>query len=571
MKRILFVMGFLGLAALVVWLSFPAILRWQVTKRHPEVTFGEGEATLHKVILHQVSINKGWVKVTGATATIDLRTGTTHLSDGTAEIDLDQRSAHKGGDTREQARITVARFTFHVTSLTREVTADLQGVTVTDQVVMADEADVRYKGYHVKFGPLDVTKAPAVEMTHDLKRVKITNAYFPEGVNLREMHLTTIGGNDIDVDIENRTATVSVFSLGVGGQAVTIQLLDSRFSLDGDSLTANVATLVLYHPRLNGTQLLLHRVSGTVGRDWMAPTDIKIGEATFHVDPTTKSVSADESCSTWVKALPEELARPPISGLTQWGLQPQLSRLKFSFGLLPKPHFSLQGGCSATCTDPEVVKLKHRFKYTTYDEHGALSDALRETGPETPEWVHISAISDNMFDAVVNMEDPGFPTHRGYSNLALANSFIEDVKSDKFIRGGSTITMQTAKNIFLARDKTIGRKVSELFLSQVLESCFQKREIMELYLNVVEFGPNLYGLRQGAIHYFKTEPSQLDPQEAFYLAWILPRPRNVPPPDAATMTRIASLMRTLGQQQGRISEAQMLGVQPADTAGWETP
>jgi membrane peptidoglycan carboxypeptidase len=128
--------------------------------------------------------------------------------------------------------------------------------------------------------------------------------------------------------------------------------------------------------------------------------------------------------------------------------------------------------------------------------------------------------------------------------------------------------MQTAKNLWLSREKTFGRKVEELFLSQVLESCLTKDEIMELYLNIVEFGPNVYGLRQAAQHYFKVDPVSLDPREAFYLAWILPRPRKSPPPSAATMTRMSTLMQMLAKQ-GRLSDAMTLGLDPPDTTGWE--
>ncbi len=305
-------------------------------------------------------------------------------------------------------------------------------------------------------------------------------------------------------------------------------------------------------------------VTFEVGRDWKQPLDVTINGAKIHVDPETKSVSGDEECSTWVKALPRELAAPPITGQTEW----RPSRLKFTLGLLPKPHFSLSGTCSALCTDPTLIKLRHRFAYVTYDAKGQRNAELREAGPDDPEWVPMAQISSNMMDAVANMEDWGFWSHHGYVAAALEQSFLEDVRTDKFSRGGSTITMQTAKNIFLSREKTVGRKVSELFLSQILESCFSKKEIMELYLNVVEFGPNIYGLREAAKHYFNEDPLQLGPQQAFYLAWILPRPRSSPPPDPSTLERVASLMRMLAKN-GRLTETQVLSIEPADTKGWE--
>ncbi|MFA5054037.1 MAG: biosynthetic peptidoglycan transglycosylase, partial [Parcubacteria group bacterium] len=137
------------------------------------------------------------------------------------------------------------------------------------------------------------------------------------------------------------------------------------------------------------------------------------------------------------------------------------------------------------------------------------------------------------------LEDPGFLSHTGVISQAFENSLIDNLKLGKFYRGGSTITMQLAKNLWLSRDKTLGRKIQEVFLAQAIESCYTKDEILELYLNVVEMGPSIYGLQAGTKHWFDKDPMQLNFVEAFWMASVLPRPRTaVKPKDFASTRRL---------------------------------
>ncbi len=149
--------------------------------------------------------------------------------------------------------------------------------------------------------------------------------------------------------------------------------------------------------------------------------------------------------------------------------------------------------------------------------------------------------------AAIALEDPGFPHHRGIIAQALENSLKMNVEAQKFVRGCSTITMQLAKNIWLRRDKSLGRKVQEAILALSLESCLNKDEILALYLNVVEYGANLYGIGPAAHRYFKTAPAGLDPVQAFYLASILPAPKKASPPTEERLKQTAKLMRRLAE------------------------
>lgn len=140
-------------------------------------------------------------------------------------------------------------------------------------------------------------------------------------------------------------------------------------------------------------------------------------------------------------------------------------------------------------------------------------------------WVRFSSISPYMVKAVITMEDPGFNGHGGFDMEAIKNSLRENVQDRKFTRGASTIPMQLAKNMFLSRDKTATRKLQEFFLTMVIVQKMSKEEILEAYLNIIEFGPDIYGIGPASEHYFDTNPSRLSLRQAVFLASILPKPR----------------------------------------------
>jgi membrane peptidoglycan carboxypeptidase len=126
--------------------------------------------------------------------------------------------------------------------------------------------------------------------------------------------------------------------------------------------------------------------------------------------------------------------------------------------------------------------------------------------------------------AVLTTEDGHFHRHHGFDEEAIHNSIRENIRAGRFVRGASTISMQLARNAYLGRERTLSRKLQEAILTLYLEQELTKREIMELYLNVIEFGPLLYGVGPAARHYFHASPSQLSLGQALYLASILPSP-----------------------------------------------
>ena len=109
--------------------------------------------------------------------------------------------------------------------------------------------------------------------------------------------------------------------------------------------------------------------------------------------------------------------------------------------------------------------------------------------------------------------------------MTLRSSYVNNLENGRFVRGGSTVTMQAARNLFLNRKKNLARKLEELLLAWLLDDEFEKDELMALYLNVVEFGPNLFGIGDAAEHYFQKKPLELSPGEIGWLVRLLPSPR----------------------------------------------
>jgi len=191
-----------------------------------------------------------------------------------------------------------------------------------------------------------------------------------------------------------------------------------------------------------------------------------------------------------------------------------------------KVDWDLKNRCRVTAPPSEfdVERFTHPFKRTVYDEHGDKVEV--ESGPSTPDWIPFQQISPFMEAAVTTTEDGGFRRHGGFDKTAIQNSIRDNLRAGKFLRGASTITMQLAKNVYLDREKSLSRKLQEAILTTYLEQALTKDEILELYFNVVEFGPMLYGIGPAAAYYFNTIPNELSVAQSLFLASLLPNPKR---------------------------------------------
>jgi monofunctional biosynthetic peptidoglycan transglycosylase len=148
-------------------------------------------------------------------------------------------------------------------------------------------------------------------------------------------------------------------------------------------------------------------------------------------------------------------------------------------------------------------------------------------GPRNPWWTSSENIPPEMKWAVIVAEDANFYRHEGIDVKAIKNAIRYDLEKKRFARGASTITQQAVKNLYLSREKSITRKIEEIYLAKRMEHELTKVRILELYLNIVELGPMVYGVGHGARYYFDKQADALTPRECAFLAAMLPGPQKV--------------------------------------------
>ena len=144
-------------------------------------------------------------------------------------------------------------------------------------------------------------------------------------------------------------------------------------------------------------------------------------------------------------------------------------------------------------------------------------------------WVPLSRISPSLRQAVVAAEDASFFTHEGLDWEGIKDAALYNLEAGELKRGGSTITQQLAKNLYLSSERSLLRKAREMLITRSLEQHLTKERILELYLNVAEWGQGVYGAGAAARHHFKKSARDLTSDEAAWLAAILPSPRRYDP------------------------------------------
>lgn len=153
---------------------------------------------------------------------------------------------------------------------------------------------------------------------------------------------------------------------------------------------------------------------------------------------------------------------------------------------------------------------------------------IHEAKPEAElkyQWVDYKNISNHLKRAVIASEDSKFSQHDGFDWEGIEKAFDKNLKKGKIVAGGSTISQQLAKNLFLSSKRTPWRKVEEAIITVMLEKMLTKRRILEIYLNVIEWGNGIFGAEAAARHYFKTSAAGLSKTQAAKLAAMVPNPR----------------------------------------------
>jgi monofunctional biosynthetic peptidoglycan transglycosylase len=179
-------------------------------------------------------------------------------------------------------------------------------------------------------------------------------------------------------------------------------------------------------------------------------------------------------------------------------------------------------------------------------------------GPLNPWWTPSQGMPSEMKWAVIVAEDANFYRHEGVDVKALKEAIKYDLEKKRLARGASTITQQTAKNLFLSREKSLTRKIKELYLAKRMEQELSKGRILELYLNIVELGPMVYGVGHGARYYFDKPAGALTPRECAFLAAMLPGPQKVYNPyrHLDRVLKRSDMVLRLLRQKGVLTEAE---------------
>jgi hypothetical protein len=171
---------------------------------------------------------------------------------------------------------------------------------------------------------------------------------------------------------------------------------------------------------------------------------------------------------------------------------------------------------------PAISRLRGDFIFSSDDGPGPHRPI--DVSPASPDFIALREVPPLFVRTLLLSEDAGFYGHRGIDLRELPTALLTDWSRGGAARGASTITQQLAKNLFLSRDKQIGRKLQELAITFLLESALGKDRILEIYLNIIEWGPDLRGLRPAARRYFGREPRELTPAEMAFLVAIIPGP-----------------------------------------------
>ena len=159
---------------------------------------------------------------------------------------------------------------------------------------------------------------------------------------------------------------------------------------------------------------------------------------------------------------------------------------------------------------------------------GCMTTSMFEVDlcPKSKNYVPLSQISKNVQNAIILTEDSTFYQHNGFDEDGIQHCFEKLKEKMRIVCGGSTITQQLAKNMFLSKNKNFLRKGIEALITFKLEDTLSKKEILEKYLNIVQFGKNIYGIKKASQFYFKKLPSEITPTEAAFLAMVLPNPEK---------------------------------------------
>ncbi len=309
-------------------------------------------------------------------------------------------------------------------------------------------------------------------------------------------------------------------------------------------LTFNINNLVVNHWRISNQDVLFPNlgcdINVTVGDDIIAVNSgsvIQIAKLLINIeslyqrkpDPVIKlNVQFNTTAENFFTSLPDGMFNTlkglQASGNLKYNLHFDVNKnhpddLVFDSELKKENFQIIKYG------EEYFPRINQPFIYTAMDRDRMVRSVF--IGEGNPMFTSLPNISDYLKNAVLTSEDPSFFQHGGFVEDAFRESIAENIKQGRFARGGSTISMQLVKNVFLSRNKTVSRKLEEALIVWLIEKnhLVSKERMYEIYLNIIEWGPDVYGVGEASAFYFKKHPHDLTLAESIFLAELIPHPK----------------------------------------------
>lgn len=323
----------------------------------------------------------------------------------------------------------------------------------------------------------------------------------------------------------------------------TIEMSDNELHIDGYS---SIVNLNVKHPKISKTEVLFENLKMDYkflfGENFMALDNGSVAEVNkIKFEPYLKYEKTNSKIYTLKVHIPNMEAQDFISSLPE-GLFTNFKGMEvagsfdysMSFKMDKKRPWGLKfnsvinkNGLKITkYGKADIGKLNGEFEYAALIDDKPQRPVF--VGGSNPDYYPLAEISPFLKKAVLTFEDPNFYSHKGFEMNAFRASMVKNMAENKFSRGGSTISMQLIKNVFLKREKTISRKLEEILLCYVMENnkIVSKDRILEVYFNIIEWGPNVYGIGEASRFYFQKKPANLTLNECMFLASIVPMPQK---------------------------------------------
>jgi Transglycosylase len=365
-------------------------------------------------------------------------------------------------------------------------------------------------------------------------------------------------------DPRNKTADIRFFNIDTG--AIKVPYLDERFGLKSsfDSIRLNIqnidksggelhidgfasiANLMINHKKIASKDVVIKNAKFDyrflLGSDFVSidsSSTIQFNKIKFH--PYLAYDTEEDTIYKLKVAIPKMKAQDFIVSLPDGlfthfqGMEAQGNfeyKLDFMFNknkpnkLVFDSKLKKENLRITKYGEANLNKLNGEFVYRAIIQNVQQRPVL--VGSENPNYTPLDQISPYLQKCVLTSEDPSFFSHRGFINEAFKQSILKNIRTKKFSRGASTISMQLIKNVFLTREKTVSRKLEEILLVYILENnrIASKERMLEVYFNIIEWGPNVYGIGEAAQFYFQKTPADLTLKECLFLATIVPKPKK---------------------------------------------